>query len=70
MKTPPSQFITRMVSRVDQHVGLAPDPHAAQPLALGRVELDGHREALRLPQPVAAVLDLRQGAGLRLACRD
>ena len=32
----------------------------------GRIELDGHREALCLSQPIAAVLDRRQGAGLRL----
>src|SRR5688572_577417 len=39
-----------VVSRVDQHVGLSADAHAAQSLVFGRVELDGHRKALRLPQ--------------------
>ncbi len=69
MKTPAKPVHQAVVSGVDQHVGLAADSHSTQPLAFGRVELDGHREALCLPQPIAAVLDLGQGAGLRRACR-
>src|SRR5688572_7100222 len=55
-----------VVAGVDQDIGLSSDAHATQSLLLGGIELDGDREALRLTQPIPAVLDLRQRAGLRL----
>lgn len=55
-----------MVARIDEHLGLASDSQYTQLVAFGQVDLDSHREALCLTQPIAAVLDLGQGAGLCL----
>src|SRR4051795_7159521 len=62
----PEPVHDRMVAGVDEHIGLAADPHGLQALAFGRIEFDRHREALCLAQPVAVVLDLGQRAGLWL----
>jgi hypothetical protein len=51
---------------IDHHLGLATDADLPQAFGFGRVELDRHREALRLTQPVAAVLDCRQRSRRRL----